>query len=277
MKRNGSRHGMANGMANGTTSGTVVGFTAPDAGDPPKQHIDIPQGLTSFPDGFTDSPRDQTGLTGFYTKMKSAASVMMSNVLLPQTRPEEQEESTLMLPESQPVSQSPLLYLPDRDIRIRSGQHRKSSPSRTHINLEEVSAHGSREDLNQPGKPVLPELSRTASTNTVLSYNPRSHLPGFAMDHDNSDTESIMSTTPKDYLLTSEEKKRLDPLKAGGLSREFWMRDENASECFNCGRTFSSKYPICSSRRYGVLTSLETKTSLPHMRPDLLLLMHKAY
>jgi hypothetical protein len=218
-----------------TASGSLKG--PPPAYPTKTQPVTIPKGLTSFPEGFTESPRDQTGLTGFYTKVKSAASIVMSNVLLPHKQEEVALNDTVQM--SSPLSQSPLLYLPDRN-RIRSGQHRKSSPSRAHINLEEVSAHGTRSDKFQ-NRPGAVELSRTASTNTVFSYNPRSHLPGFATERDNSDTESIMSTASRDYILPSAEK-WLDPLKSGGLSREFWMRDENAAECFNCARPFNSKY-----------------------------------
>jgi hypothetical protein len=30
-------------------------------------------------------------------------------------------------------------------------------------------------------------------------------------------------------------------LKPGGLGKEFWMKDENANECFRCGKVFTGK------------------------------------
>lgn len=199
--------------------------------------VDIPKGLTSFPDGFTESPLDQNGFSDFYTKVKSAASMVMSNVLQSHKDEKTFDDS---VHKDVPLPQSPLLYLPDRN-KIRSSQHRKSSPSRAHINLEEVTtAHRTTGDMSMSNQTPL-QLSRSGSTNTLLSYSPTNHLPGFATERDNSDTESIMSTTSRDYILPSVDK-RLYPLKSGGLSREFWMRDENATECFNCGRPFNSMY-----------------------------------
>lgn len=64
------------------------------------------------------------------------------------------------------------------------------------------------------------------------------HLPGYIDRDGSSDSESIVSTA--DSLPEAPERTSL--LRAGGLEKQFWMKDENATECFSCGKAFSSEY-----------------------------------
>lgn len=62
------------------------------------------------------------------------------------------------------------------------------------------------------------------------------------MDRENSsDAESIYSTAARRYF-NSRVDRRPAPLKNGGLGKEYWMKDEHATECFGCTAKFTSKY-----------------------------------
>lgn len=63
------------------------------------------------------------------------------------------------------------------------------------------------------------------------------------VDRDNSsDTESINSNAVRRYF-NSRVDRRPAPLKNGGLGKEYWMKDEHATECFGCTAKFTSMYP----------------------------------
>lgn len=69
----------------------------------------------------------------------------------------------------------------------------------------------------------------------------RDNFSGNTVDRDaSSDTESIVSTA-RNYFISRVDR-RPAPLKSGGLGKEFWMKDENATECFGCSTTFTSKF-----------------------------------
>lgn len=83
-------------------------------------------------------------------------------------------------------------------------------------------------------------VTRSVSTNTLRSTRSsmRYHLPGYIDRDGSSDSESIVSAA--EHLPEFPERTSL--LRSGGLEKQFWMKDENATECFSCGRAFSSEY-----------------------------------
>ncbi|KAG5357463.1 1-phosphatidylinositol 3-phosphate 5-kinase fab1 [Yarrowia sp. C11] len=96
-----------------------------------------------------------------------------------------------------------------------------------------------------PPAPLVPpqvnrsKVTRSVSTNTLRSSRSsmKYHLPGYIDRDGSSDSESIVSTTT-DGLHGAPERTSL--LRAGGLEKQFWMKDENATECFSCGKAFST-------------------------------------
>lgn len=77
-------------------------------------------------------------------------------------------------------------------------------------------------------------------SNQESLYSTSRDLSGNTPDREgSSDTESIVSTA-RHYFI-SRVNRRPAPLKSGGLGKEFWMKDENATECFGCSTTFTSK------------------------------------
>ncbi|CAN6624043.1 1-phosphatidylinositol 3-phosphate 5-kinase Fab1p [Trichomonascus vanleenenianus] len=104
-------------------------------------------------------------------------------------------------------------------------------------------------------------LSRSASVNTNYSYNPQEHLPGYTIEREpSSDSESIASYPP-DYLLPKE--RPLETIRAGNLGREFWMKDENATECFKCTRPFTAWRRKHHCRICGQIFCSSCTTSIP--------------
>ena len=96
-----------------------------------------------------------------------------------------------------------------------------------------------------PPAPLVPQVNRSKVTRSVSTNTLRSsrssmkyHLPGYIDRDGSSDSESIVSAA--DYLPEAPERTSL--LRAGGLEKQFWMKDENATECFSCGKAFSSEY-----------------------------------
>lgn len=86
----------------------------------------------------------------------------------------------------------------------------------------------------------LPNMS---SNQDSLYSTSRDNLSGNTPDRDgSSDTESIVSTA-RHYFISRVDR-RPAPLKSGGLGKEFWMKDENATECFGCSTTFTSKLTL---------------------------------
>lgn len=155
------------------------------------------------------------------------------------------------------TSGSPLRYMhgninPDHSNFLTPGQH-KTSPSvagvstwddnnRT-LTVEESSAtstSGNQLSFELPTY-LPPKLSRTASMNTAYSasYNVRDHLPGYAGDDDGSSDSDSIASTSREFLMDNVDT-RIRPLRSGGLGKEFWMKDETASECFRCARPFSA-------------------------------------
>lgn len=201
----------------------------------------------SFPDDSFYYSNDNKSLSGFYSKMKSittAATSAVSNVL-----PGKQQDELSSSPFTgaqmhyQQMQESPLRYIQEDTNMVSS---HKASPSIGGVTWSD-------EDVNHSDvstiKPLAipqqqqqqlqqPTLSRTPSVNTNYSYSIRDHLPGYAMERDpSSDSESIVST--RDYIIANIDSRMK---RSGGLGKEFWMKDENATDCFKCSKSFKSMF-----------------------------------
>lgn len=117
--------------------------------------------------------------------------------------------------------------------------------------------------------------SGSVTGRSSMNFGSHNHLPGFAIasDDEGSDSESITSTY-RDYMISQLTRKH--KTLQGGLSKEFWMKDENAAECFRCSAPFTGKYSIlfCFCLQT-ILTSLSSSTSLSYLWPDFLFSMHE--
>lgn len=144
-----------------------------------------------------------------------------------------------------PMMDSPLRYMQDQPVIINETEasglvaaHLHKAPPTgglvTDTLWEDSNSTGGKQTTHHITPPN--PLSRSASINTLYSMNPLSHLPGYNGERDdNSDTESVMSTANSPSV-----ELRLRPLRSGALGKEFWMKDENATECFTCGRAFTA-------------------------------------
>lgn len=116
-----------------------------------------------------------------------------------------------------------------------------------------------------------------------------------SLDRENSsDAESIYSTAAKRYF-NSRVDRRPAPLKNGGLGKEFWMKDEHATECFGCTAKFTSKltpfffitiiyisflinlFLTSYINHCHCYYSISAETSLQNLWPNFLFKMHKTY
>jgi 1-phosphatidylinositol-3-phosphate 5-kinase len=107
-------------------------------------------------------------------------------------------------------------------------------------------------DIRSPKSPSSPASRPREKLNTRVS---QSHLPGFRSSRKSS-SESIVTGRGSDHItfaktdldgshdLSRASSRPLKPissrLKSKLLSREFWMLDENAKDCFHCGEPFST-------------------------------------
>lgn len=112
----------------------------------------------------------------------------------------------------------------------------KAAPS---VQSETLTVLGDVDYLDTPtGSPLKSQPRR-------LSEGIDNIVPGFALQREvSSESESPVSPLHKRRPSISREESIstvLTRLKSGSLSKEFWMKDQNASACFRCEATFSSK------------------------------------
>lgn len=147
-----------------------------------------------------------------------------------------------------PLSTSPLRYINDPNNNLMYPRHQLASQSVAGVTSWDEDerkftvAESSSSGTNGSSGQGLPKLSRTVSGNTSYSYNFGEHLPGYSVDREpSSDSESISSASG--YMLSKLDtpSKVPAPIRTAGLGKEFWMKDENATECFKCGKQFSGK------------------------------------
>ncbi|KAG9787767.1 hypothetical protein KCU95_g7646, partial [Aureobasidium melanogenum] len=164
-------------------------------------------------------------------------------------------------PDGKRLSQSDAPFMgprPERPV-ITVQSDRTDSPSSTHVSAERRDSDASSRTQNHP-KPERPPLRVSASHLPNLRISQASILDGVL------DTSSIFSTKLSTPILdtqpnlnagmqsrrvphregqpldSSEKKSTTIPahLKRRVISKEFWMKDENARDCFYCGDPFST-------------------------------------
>lgn len=114
-------------------------------------------------------------------------------------------------------------------------KHLKNSPHTLNVTTKLKKMNGI--DVNSTSSVSGSTNDLTGTGSSLYSKDNNS-----TVDRDNSsDTESINSNAVRRYF-NSRVDRRPAPLKNGGLGKEYWMKDEHATECFGCTAKFTSKY-----------------------------------
>ena len=159
-------------------------------------------------------------------------------------------EPVMILAEGQTIDRS----LMQKSEQMPSTKHHGSNPLRLLDTSGEKTRAGNSvsSDVRSPLSPSSPASRPKEKLNTRVS---QSHLPGFRPSRKSS-LESLAygggshhitfarNDFDGNYELSRGSSRSLNPisgkLKSKLLSREFWMRDENAKDCFHCGEPFST-------------------------------------
>jgi len=159
-------------------------------------------------------------------------------------------EPLLTMSESQKLDRSALR----KSEQIVSANHHGSNP----LHLLDTSSEKMRSknqvpgDVRSPKSPQSPSFRPREKVPTRVS---QSHLPGFRPSRKSS-SESLVTSRGSGHITFAKSEldgsydpphaspRSLKPLssrpKSKLLSKEFWMRDENAKDCFHCGEPFST-------------------------------------
>ncbi|ETN38405.1 uncharacterized protein HMPREF1541_06440 [Cyphellophora europaea CBS 101466] len=155
---------------------------------------------------------------------------------------------------------SPIIVQDDRPVHrpsegrqerlVSKSQNAKASPLHllgTHAERSKSPA-AVKATLNHDGAQPTITLSQSGSQHTARV--PQSRLPGFATSQASSTDsgptrssqlggEGRLDGTPEEH--NAEHFTRpVNKLRSKLLNREFWMRDENARDCFHCGEPFTT-------------------------------------
>jgi 1-phosphatidylinositol-3-phosphate 5-kinase len=115
-----------------------------------------------------------------------------------------------------------------------------------------VTSPASKSGVGSPGLPLSPSIR---SAENLLPRVSASRLPGFSISRTSSSTSIVTSRAVSqdraqdghldavggaDRGVQQPPKILISKLRSKLLSKEFWMRDENAKDCFHCGEPFST-------------------------------------
>lgn len=197
-------------------------------------------------------PFSQTKSTKVDAKQKTESNGELR--IAEMTNPKSDSNIRNPYPDSQLPHNIPSLFLP----QTRSAY---SSLPVTQLTPDEVVGKNLPPDRFKNGKnipkdSIVSEKLRgvtglnLSSTSSITGYNNgsirtdssiHSRDRSSLMERENSsDAESIYSTSVPQYF-NSRVDRRPAPLKNGGLGKEYWMKDEHATECFGCTAKFTSK------------------------------------
>lgn len=116
-----------------------------------------------------------------------------------------------------------------------------SKKAAAYVQSENLTAVG---DLDYLDTPISSPTKRRSSV--VFPNTDDNIVPGFALQREiSSDSEpptSPVQTRRPSYTREDSISTVLSRLKSGTLSKEFWMKDQNAHACFRCEAPFNSKY-----------------------------------
>lgn len=172
------------------------------------------------------------------------------------------EDDMVVIDGDQPVDTSGFKFPPDavRDSPRFSSDSQYQSSRPTLPNTQDHSSNGS-EDTEKPhvtASARTPVLAPEPQRPPLLKVGP-SHLPGFQTSRTSSSdgissviTTSTMRAPTVPPIKEIQRQAHANPavntlprsaftqMRRKILDREFWMRDENAKDCFNCGDAFTT-------------------------------------
>lgn len=240
--------------------------TSRGSGGSPSEFSEV---FTSFPtSGLKDHQTDPNIISNIFNKFKSVASNAVQQVLPSNSSDSTLSNNTLVVSLARPSRMSTRNYPPIRVKPASNGRAKSSnqrpltfpgsattsiasatlsslnfSDSHQPINVSSTISSDQNDHSNRIIGHLIPTPTPSISVETehaypVLSNTLDSSYSGKDGDRD-SDTESIISNA-RNYFISRVDR-RPAPLKSGGLGKEFWMKDENATECFGCSTTFTSK------------------------------------
>ncbi|WEW59666.1 Mitochondrial distribution and morphology protein 12 [Emydomyces testavorans] len=115
---------------------------------------------------------------------------------------------------------------------------------------EPSSRHSSRASLTKPREPLAPRISQCrlpgyGPSHIISSESSSGARSTTALPHISFDTlepvgKSVARSARVSRDLNLPQSSIDAPFKRKLLSREYWMRDENAKDCFHCGEPFST-------------------------------------
>lgn len=112
----------------------------------------------------------------------------------------------------------------------------KAAPS---VQSELLTALGDLDYLDTPSS------SPTKGPGSDLVRHADNSVPGFALERELSSESEPPSSPAQDRRPSISREDSISTvltrLKTGALSKEFWMKDQNAHACFRCEATFNSK------------------------------------
>lgn len=125
------------------------------------------------------------------------------------------------------------------------------------VKTEALTAAGDLEYLDSPTS------SPVRSHKDLKTSEVSNAIPGFALEREIS-SESETPSSPGQMRRPSLSREEsistvLIRLKSGTLSKEFWMKDQNAYACFRCEGNFTSEFSQLSSDQYLIITAFRRK------------------
>lgn len=216
--------------------------------------------LTSFPLSGNDDPHNRT-FKELYGRMRTAAS----NVIYSFKSDDKDFGGSTSAKESNTKRKSTLSY--SSNVSVSSitseraiAENNKPSPASSVTNITpQPAATGrisSQTALPLSGSTASATLAPVSTGVSVQSQEPLllqvlrrtgsvpsvEMTPGEDSEMDNSDNESLFSVASvmSSRELLANHYQRACQRTMGSLSKEFWMKDENATSCFGCNRPFTA-------------------------------------
>ena len=201
------------------------------------------------------------------TSLRSTRPVsrLASPTVAPTTRPRaihERTESEQSLPATRPLSPAGTQVGKDGDRASTRRQERARPLNQASNALQLLGDHPNHTSRSPAAlaPEVAKDISRVSKSPSrgsrqkgrLVSQISQSHLPGFSASHPSSTDSGPTATLPyssqqgtgpdgtRGRQSERQMSRAIDKLRSKLLSRDFWMRDENARDCFHCGDPFTT-------------------------------------
>lgn len=220
--------------------------------------------FVTFPESEVYSPRPPSYIN-IYDRVKDAASTVVSS-LIPSS------STALSTPAESASAQLQSFSIANQNASEAPGENKadtnganspaKPPPLNRNDTAISIAAIGSSEQSSSGFLPV--SKTPLVGVSSEPSVPMLTSVPAIAIDTPADtfgDTDSIISTVSYSRAYLSAQYSRARKGPADPLSKEFWMKDENATSCFRCSRPFTTfrrrhHCRICGQIFCGSCTSL---------------------